>query len=98
MPNAMKGAASIAQAKPYMADRIAAQILRVEKGAYDTAECRNVAIGHAIQSLDRFGSRISDRLKIQFFVARQLKNRRVATRGKAERFLKKWPIAQGTPA
>ena len=91
--NAMRGATAIAAAKPYLADTIARQILRVERATYATPECRNVAIGHAINSLDRLFPSIAGKRAVQLFVFRQLENSRSATRKKAERFLRKWPLA-----
>jgi hypothetical protein len=48
--NTIQGATSIALAKPYLADRIAAAVLAVEHAQYQRAECRNIAIGHAIRA------------------------------------------------
>jgi hypothetical protein len=50
--NVIGGAGRIALAKPRLADRIAAQVLKVEQAAYQTPECRNVAIGGAIDAFD----------------------------------------------
>ena len=52
--NVIQAAAVIAAAQPRLADALAAGILTVDRAKYETEECRNVAIGHAIQSLDRF--------------------------------------------
>jgi len=87
--NVIAGAANIALAIPRLADAIASAILRVERAKYATAECRNVAIGHAINSLDRFFDRIQDKDAVRDFVRRQLANRRNATRRKAAAFLRK---------
>lgn len=51
--NVIIGGARIGTAKPYLADRIAAEILKVEHAQYRTPECRSVALGHAINSLDQ---------------------------------------------
>ena len=50
--NVIGGAAKIALAKPELTERITKEILKVEKAKYKTKECRNVAIGVAIESLD----------------------------------------------
>jgi hypothetical protein len=89
--NTLQGAAAIARAKPYLADRIATNILRVERARYAKAECRNVAIGHAILALDEFFPAIREPHPVQLFVRRQLKNSRHATASKARKFLHKWP-------
>jgi hypothetical protein len=90
--NVIQAAASIAIAQPRLADKLAAGILAVQRANYETEECRNVAIGHAIQSLDRFFGHISHKAAVLNFARRQLDNPRPATRRKAEKFMKKWEI------
>ncbi len=87
--NVIGGAARIALAKPHLADRIAAEVLKVERARYQTAECRNVAIGHAILSFAAFFGALGAKAPVVKFVQRQLKNSRNATRKKAEQFLKR---------
>ena len=87
--NAIRGGAAIAKAKPAMADRIAKVILNVEKARYQTPECRNVAIGHAIVALGDFLELLANPSPVLRFVERQLKNSRPPTRKKAEQFLKR---------
>jgi len=87
--HAMQGGSRIALAKPHLADRIARAILGVQTATYKTAECRNVAVGHAIVSLDAFFHLIGDRDAVIAFVSAQLDNPRPATRKKAAAFLKK---------
>jgi hypothetical protein len=86
--NLIQNGAVIAQAKPHLADRIAAQILKVERANYETAECRNVAIGHAVVALGEMLGRLQTPAPALAFVERQLQNSRSATRKKAERCLK----------
>lgn len=88
--NAIQGAADIALAKPPLADRIARKILKVSHARYQRPECRNVAAGHAIQSLDRFFQHIRKQKPVLAFVQAELANSRPATRRKAEKFCKKW--------
>ncbi len=80
-------AAKIALAKPETTDRITAEILKVARAKYQTAECRNVAIGGAIESFDQFFAQIEDKEPVIKFVKKQLRNTRAATLKKAERFL-----------
>ena len=87
--NTIASAANIALARPALSARIVRAILTVEQAVYQTPECRNVAIGHAIQSLDRFFDQISPKAPVLQFVRRQLENTRPATRNKAEAFLKR---------
>jgi hypothetical protein len=93
--NAMQGAAAIARAKPYLADRIAKSILAVERAQYRTSECRNVAIGHAIRALNELFPLLHDRHTARLFVRRQLKNPRHGTSNKARKFLQKWAATNG---
>ena len=93
--NVIRGGARIARAKPQLADRIAAEVLKVARARYKTPECRNVAIGHAILALgDLFDFMEHPEPAFQF-VRSQIKNSRPATRKKAQQFLRR---AQGVMA
>jgi len=87
--NVIRGGSRIARAKPNLADRIAREVLKVARARYQTPECRNVAIGHAVLALAEFIDLIRDSAPVLRFVRKQLKNPRPATRRKAERFLKR---------
>jgi len=87
--NTIGGAGKIARAKPRLADRIARALLRVEAANYQTPECRNVALGHVVKSLDLFFEHIADPEPVLAFVQRQLDNNRNAVKKKAAAFLKK---------
>ena len=88
--NVIHGAADIAVAKPHLADRIAREFLKVNRANYARPECRNVAVGHAIQALDRFFEHVRRKKEAFAFVESQLDNPRPATRKKAAKFLAKW--------
>jgi len=92
--NAIRGGATIAKAKPYLADKIARKIVQVERAHYAKAECRNVAIGHAIEGLGQFFGDIPCKKLVRAFVGRQKRNARATTRRKAEMFCKKWGRTQ----
>jgi hypothetical protein len=87
--NTIGGAGKIARAKPRFADRIARALLGVEAANYQTPECRNVALGHVVRSLDLFFEHIGDPEPVLAFVRRQLDNSRNAVKKKATAFLKK---------
>jgi hypothetical protein len=87
--NVIKAAAKIVSAKPKLAERIAKEILKVEKAKYENAECRNIALGQAIKSFESFFDQINDQDAIVKLVKRQLKNTRSSTKKAAENFLKK---------
>jgi hypothetical protein len=88
--NVIQGAARIALAKPELADRIAAEILKVAKARYQTPECRNVAVGHAILALGHFIRVVTEPAPVLLFVRKQLQNSRPATRKKAAAFLQRY--------
>ena len=81
--NVIGGAARIAQAKPQWADRIAREVLKVSRARYQTAECRNIAMGHAIETIGQIYRSLHEKATVVRFVKRQLKNTRDATRRKA---------------
>lgn len=82
-------ASRIAKAKPHLADAVAAEVLKVGRGRYQTRECRNVVIGHALLSLQEMLGLLQKPAPVLRFVRRQMKNSRAATRVKAQRFLRR---------
>jgi len=86
--NTMTGATAIALARPDLIEKIVADILKAGRGRYATPECRNVAIGHALECLIRLPPAIAGTRPIQGFAQRQVKNIRPATAKKAQRLLK----------
>jgi len=90
--NVIGGAAKIALAKPELTEKIAKELLKVEMAEYRTTECRNIALGHTINSFDQFFHQIDDKEPVIKLIQRQLKNTRNATSKKAEIFLKKHKI------
>ncbi len=92
--NIIGGSARIVPAKPHLVGRITAEILKVEKAKYElhgrpSPECRNVAIGHALESFAQFFDRIEDKPSVLRFVEKQLQNPRPAVAKKAAQFLRK---------
>lgn len=83
------GAAKLAAAKPKLSDRIARELLKVEKASYKTCECRKVALGHVIKALEQFFDQLKDKKPVERLVKRQLKNTRASTRKRAEKFVAK---------
>ena len=94
--NVIVGAGKIARAKPHLAGKIARALLRVERANYQTEECRNVALGHAVASLDLFFEHLDKPQPVMEFVQRQLHNRRNAVRVKAGIFLKETRLTTRT--
>jgi len=87
--NIINGAAKIALARPDLTARIVHALLPVEKAKYQTAECRNIALGQVIKSADQFFDQIKDKAPMIKLIRKQLKNSRSATRKAAEKFVKK---------
>ena len=92
--NIIGGSAKIATAKPYLTQKITKEILKVEIAEFihhgqPSPECRNVAIGQAIDTFDQIFKQIKDKDTVIKFVKRQLKNTRQKVVKKAENFLKK---------
>lgn len=92
--NIISSSAKIVLAKPELTQRITREILKVEKAEYvnkgaPSPECRNVAIGQAIDAFNVFFDQIDDKTKVVAFVKRQLMNTRKPVVKKAERFLRK---------
>ncbi len=90
--NVIGGTAKIALAKPKFTEKIAKELLKVETATYQTTECSNIALGHTIESFDRFFDQIKDKEPVVALIKKQLRNTRNATRKKAERFLRKHEI------
>jgi hypothetical protein len=83
----------IVRAKPRLVGPITQEILKVRKAKYEShgkpsPECRNVAIGHAIEAFDQFFDRIEEQDTVIRFVKLQLKNMRKQVVKRAERFLR----------
>lgn len=64
-------------------------LLGVEKGRYETGECKNIALGQAITALDRLFAQVGRKRRVVNFVRRQLHNSRPAVRKRAEKFLRR---------
>ncbi len=92
--NIIGGSAKIISAKPELAQRITRWILKVEKAEFErhgepSPECRNVALGQAIETFDQVFDKIDNKATVVRFVKRQLKNMRPQVVKKAEEFLAK---------
>ncbi len=84
--NAIGGAAKIALAKPRLAARIVKAVMGVESARYATRECRNVALGQAIDALESLYSRARAKAAIAEFVKKHVDNPRPSTAEKARKF------------
>ena len=92
--NIIGSSVKVVQFKPELADRIANEILKVEKANYlnkgtPSPECRNIAIGQAIDAFDRIYEMVEPKARIVSFIKRQKTNTRKAVAKKAEDFIRK---------
>jgi hypothetical protein len=83
--NTIRGAGQIARFRPDLLDRIIEAILEVEQATYEATECRNVAIGKALDALGELGASVCRRPEVAEFVRRQRANTRAAVARRAER-------------
>ena len=79
----------IAEAKPIHFPSILSNLMAVEKQYYETAECRNIALGKVIETLACFTTSIKNDGTVLAFIERTTHNSRNATKNKALRLLKK---------
>jgi len=91
--NIISSSDKIVQAKPLLADSITKEILKVEKANFihkgaPSPECRNVAIGQAIDAFDQFFDQIRPKARVRNFIKHQLNNTRQQVIQKAERFMR----------
>ena len=87
--NTIGAAARIAVAKPHLRERITRQLLKVKTAHYQTPECWNIVLGHAISAFDQFFDQIEDREPVVELITQQLQNPRSGTRKKAEKFVRR---------
>jgi hypothetical protein len=87
--NTIKCLPGIARARPQYAEKLEAALLGVVRGRYQTRECRNVALGHALRSLDQIWDLLPDPAAALEFARRQSKNPRNATRRAAEAIVRR---------
>ena len=87
--NVIKGATRIAAAKPYLADRIAERILRVQKGRYETSECYEITCGTALKAFEELFSIVSDSKPLLRFARAHLDSPRNSTQREAEKLVER---------
>jgi hypothetical protein len=91
--NVVGHSGKIALAKPQLAQRIANELLKVEKISttpHLTEECKRVIAEHAIRSLSLFFDKIEDKEKVISFVRRQSDSSRRTLKKEANDFIRKW--------
>lgn len=72
--------------KPRLGKKITEELLKLDTLPH-SAECRNILAGHALLAFSNYVDEVKDKKEIKTFAKKHLKNRRNATRRKAEKFL-----------
>jgi hypothetical protein len=95
--NIIGSSEKIVSARPQLTARITDEILKVEKAKYYmhgtlSPECRNVAMGHAIDTFFTIFDKIENKDAVIKFVRKGLDNSRKSVVKKAEKFLKRHKI------
>ena len=85
--NAIAALGKMARAFPEERKRIVRRLIGVERGMFETEECRNMAIGKAILAVEMFCSPENPGKQVLDFVGRQTCNSRTATANKAKAFI-----------
>jgi hypothetical protein len=80
---------AIALAKPKLQIRITNELLNIDETQHST-ECKNILKGKAILSFEKYYEQVKNKDQILKFVKKELKNKRPATKKKAEKFFKKY--------
>jgi hypothetical protein len=91
--NVVANSAKIAQAKPYLSDRIAAELLKVQNlktTPHLTEECKFVIAEQTIKTFSFYFDKIENQDPVLAFVQKQLNSPRVSLKKEAQRFLKNW--------
>jgi hypothetical protein len=91
--NVVGNSAKIALAKPYLIDRIANELLKVENiplTPHLTEECKRVIAEKVIESFDQFFGRVKEKNRVISFVEKHSSSPRKTLRISAENFLKRW--------
>lgn len=87
--NTINALGKIGRAFPEEQAKITSLLLKIERAAFETDECRNIAIGKSILALQMFVDPAKSRKDVKEFARAQIGNRRPATAAKAKSFLKK---------
>jgi hypothetical protein len=79
----------IAKNKPEHRTRIIKELVTVSKDKFETEECKNIAIGKVVVTLNDFVDDISGNKKVMAFIKQAQQSTRNATKKKADNLMKK---------
>lgn len=85
--NTITALGTVALYKTKLRKKISAELVKVDTLPH-SLECRNILAGHALLAFEKYIDEVEDKKEIKAFAKKQLKNRKNATRKKAERLLK----------
>jgi hypothetical protein len=88
--HAISALGKIGRVFPEKKGKIIARLLKVEGYAFDTDECRNIAVGKVILALEQLMDFSKANKKLAEFARRYVDNRRPATAKKAKQFLRRF--------
>lgn len=91
--NLVGNSAKIANAKPYLINKITERLLKVEDivlTPHLTEECKRVIIEQCVKTFDQFFDKIQQKELVKSLVKRQLNSSRKTLKLAAEKFLTKW--------
>ncbi len=88
--NLVKGAKTIAKAKPQLKESIINTLLKTTSITYKTEECKNILIGHVINTLSSSHIRSAKEHEILDFIKKQVNNPWKGTATKAKKFVAKF--------
>jgi hypothetical protein len=84
--NTITALGRVARNKPRLRKKITQELVKVDTLPH-SAECRNILAGHALLAFGNYINEVRDDKEIKLFAEKHLKNRRNATRKKAENIL-----------
>lgn len=86
--NIIKASARTAKAQPKLANRIAQQLLAVEKAKYKTVECRQIALAEVVRTFDEIFDLLDDKSAVIEFGRKRLMSHRNSTKLATQKFLR----------
>jgi hypothetical protein len=91
--NVVENSPKIALAKPYLANKITSELLKVQNlklTPHLTEECRRVLAEHALEAFDGFFDLVEDKEAVLAFAKLYADSSRISLRKEAQGLLKKW--------
>lgn len=84
--NTISALGKVAINKPRLRKEITSELIKVDSLPH-SAECRNILAGKAAEAFGLYINKLKDKKEIKYFAEKHIKNRRNATKKKAEKLL-----------